>query len=410
MLHQIGRILITILSAITSAQVGVALSLVYFGKKLRAHKGYADYPTRRFPPISTENADIQLYMNGWTLYDDMIADIENAQETIYFETFEWRDDEMGNRFYNALVARAEAGVKVFIIYDRIATLLFNGALFDFSHVPNVEVLLLNAMRHASRLLQRRHWAITHRKIMVIDCEIGYVGGYNIGDNYGKQWRDTHMRLKGTGVAGLTYAFVDLWNTNRRSDLPELPYADQPWNADIQILRNVPYRHDYPIRSVYLSGLERADTRVIFTNPYLVPDSMLREALVLTAQRGVEVIILFPWRSDQIVTDWIARRFIDQLLAGGVKLFAYEGTMIHAKTVTVDGEWSCIGSANLDRLSLRVNHEITAAVFSQEVAEQLEEMFEIDSSTARELTLEKWRNRPIKMRIGELILSPLWRFV
>ncbi len=410
MLRHIGRILLTIFSAITSAQIGVTISLVFFGRKLRAQKGYADFPTRQFPAIKTENADIQLYMNGWSLYDDMIADIENAQHTIYFETFEWRDDEMGNRFYDALVARANAGVKVFIIYDRVATVLFNGALFDFSDIPNVEILLLNSLHHASHLFMRRHWAITHRKIMVTDCQVGYIGGYNIGDNYGKQWRDTHMRIEGIGVEGLNYAFVDLWNTNRPDNLPKLPYADQPWNASVQILRNVPYRHDYPIRSVYLSGLERADSQVIFTNPYLVPDSMLREALVLTAQRGVEVIILFPWRSDQIVTDWIARRFIDQLLAGGVKLYAYEGTMIHAKTLTVDGEWSCIGSANLDRLSLRVNHEITAAIFSPEVAQQLEEMFELDKTTARELTLEKWRNRPLKMRLGELILSPLWRFV
>jgi cardiolipin synthase len=242
---------------------------------------------------------------------------------------------------------------------------------------------------------------------VIDDVIGYVGGYNIGNLYATHWRDTHMRISGPAVWELRNAFVDFWNRWGRKDLPELsePGTDS-WHPTLRAARNSPAELRFPIRNIYLDALERATSHVLISQAYFIPDHDIRDALMRAAARGVDVRVLIPERSNHVVADWLARGHYSSLLKGGVRIFLYQGAMIHAKSATVDSRWSTIGSANIDRLSLTGNYEINLEIISESIAKSLDEIFATDLTRARELTIEEWEKRPLLQMLGERAVAPL----
>ena len=158
--------------------------------------------------------------------------------------------------------------------------------------------------------------------------------------------------------------------------------------------------------MYLEAIDRAADHIYLTHAYLIPDEDMLAALIRAARRGVDVRVIVPAQSNHIVADWLSRGFYGQLLRGGVRLFLYQGAMVHAKTATIDGQWSTIGTANLDRLSMLGNYEINMEAFSPEVARQLEEIFAIDSSNTTELTLPDWERRHAMVKFSETVLTPL----
>ena len=171
-------------------------------------------------------------------------------------------------------------------------------------------------------------------------------------------------------------------------------------------RNLPRLLVYPIRNMYLDAIDRASRHIYLTHAYLIPDADMLAALIRAARRGVDVRIIVPAESNHIVADWLSRGFYGQLLRSGVRLFLYQGAMVHAKTATIDGQWSTIGTANIDRLSLLGNYEINIEVFSPDVARQLEEIFAIDSSNTVELTEPEWKSRHAMVKFSETVLAPL----
>jgi cardiolipin synthase len=163
---------------------------------------------------------------------------------------------------------------------------------------------------------------------------------------------------------------------------------------------------FPIRAMYLEAIDRANEHVYLTHAYFVPDRAMRAGLIEAVKRGVDVQILLPRHSNHVTADWLARRHFDELLQAGVRIFGYEQIMIHSKTATVDGLWSTIGSANIDRLSLLGNYEINLEVYSERLATQMERMFEVDKTNAAEMTLEDWRSRPLSAKLAERALTTL----
>jgi len=346
-----------------------------------------------------------VYTYGRDLYVAMLADIAAAKHTIYFESFIWKGDHTGQLFKDALTAAADRGVDVYIIFDGFANTVVPRKFFRFD--PRLKVLEFPWV-HTSRWVGPiRSSGRDHRKIMVVDDEVGYVGGYNIGDLYTTKWRDTHLRLKGPAVWELRNAFVDFWNRWRTADLPELEVKGASrWRPTLRASRNSPAELRFPIRSIYLDALERATDHVLITQPYFIPDHDIREGLLRAAARGVDVRIIVPERSNHVVADWLARGHYTKLLSGGVRIFLYQGAMIHAKTATVDGIWSTIGTANIDRLSLTGNYEINMEIVSESMARTLEEIFQMDLTQTRELTLEEWEKRSVFARLGERAVAPL----
>ena len=196
--------------------------------------------------------------------------------------------------------------------------------------------------------------------------------------------------------------------NRLPRHPELAgLGEAVWDARFRVHRNVPEQLIYPIRAMFLEAIDRARDRVLFTQAYFIPDRELQRALIDAAERGVDVNILVPENSNHVIADWLARGQYSALLNGGVRLWLYQDAMVHAKTATVDGRWSTVGTANVDRLSLTGNYEINAEIFDEDVAAHLEEIFAKDLTNCRELTAEEWRGRPFAAKFSEVVLAP-WR--
>jgi cardiolipin synthase len=335
----------------------------------------------------------------------MLAAIRAAKKQILLESYIWKGDEVGTQFKQAVIEAAERGVDVYLIYDAFANLVVPRTFYDFP--PHVHVLRFPALRPKVVVSGIRHSGRDHRKILVVDDAIAFVGGYNIGSLYATHWRDTHLRVTGPSVWELRNAFVDFWNRWRTDDLPVLQDIGSPhWLPHLRAARNAPSELVFPIRGLYLDAIDRACSHVYITQAYFIPDRDILTALLNASARGVDVRVLVPERSNHVVADWLARGHYATLLRGGVRIFLYQGAMIHAKTATIDGAWSTVGTANIDRLSLTGNYEINLEVVDPQVAARLEDTFRMDLTNARELTLDEWERRPVLKKVAELVLSPL----
>ena len=374
--------------------------------------------SRPFPhaaPRTTSVGDGSLttYTFGADLYDDMIAAIDGAQKQIFFETFIWKGDAIGHRFKDALARALERGVEVYCIYDTFANLVVSGRFKRFP--KGMKVLRYPVYAAGWRFFDLRRYGRDHRKILVIDETIGFVGGYNVGSEYATQWRDTHLRITGPGVWGLRRAFADFWNLYRHKTLgadarPLLIDTASVWEPKVRFHRNVPRLWMFPIRAMYLEAINRASTNIWLTTAYFLPDQDFVDALKDAARRGVDVRVLVPLKSNHVVADWISRGYFTQLLEAGVRIFRFRDAMIHAKTATVDGSWTTVGTANIDRLSLSGNYEINVEVIDHALAESMAEIFATDCSNSLELTVAEWQARDVHRKFTEFVLTPLRPFL
>lgn len=387
------------------AQLATVGGLLVWASQRRKHRVPVGFPYLPPRSVTVRDSEVTVYTYGEHLYDAMIESIDAATDRVYLETFIWKNDPVGQRFKDALVRASERGVQVYVMYDVFANLVVSPAFFRFPRSVHVHPhplfgggLLFFHPRNSGR---------DHRKLVVVDGTTAFVGGYNIGELYARQWRDTHVRITGDIVTELDNAFADQWNGGPGAPRYALPSPQQrTWRPDIRVHRNTPRLFVYPIRNMYLEAIDRATDRIWLTHAYLVPDDDVSRALVDAAGRGVEVSIIIPAESNHIVADWLARSQYTRLLEAGVKLFLYQGAMIHSKTATIDGVWTTIGTANLDRLSLVGNYELNLEVTNQALAAVMEEVFATDLTNCERLTLDQWRRRGVTSKVTELILSPL----
>jgi cardiolipin synthase len=391
--------------------LGIVMSLV--DSYRRRGKKPKPFPVTAPRTVSIGDGTVTTYTYGKDLYADMLAAIEGAQRQILFETYIWKGDEVGERFKSALSAAADRGVDVYCIYDGFANLVVSPRFKRFP--PAMKVMRYPLYGAGWRFFDLRRYGRDHRKILVVDDSEGYVGGYNIGSSYETEWRDTHVRITGPGVWDLTRAFADFWNLNRRrriraSERPLLLETASTWEPRVRFQRNLPRLWMFPIRSMYMESINRASVNIWLTTAYFTPDQDFVDALRFAAQRGVDVRLLVPLKSNHIVADWISRGYFSQLLDAGVRIFRFKDAMVHAKTATVDGRWSTVGTANIDRLSLQGNYEINVEVIDESLAKTLEEIFTVDESNCIELTSGEWEARDLHRRFTEFVLKPLRTFL
>ncbi len=398
----------TILGGVFAIQLLIVSVLLIESKVRRRRVPPEGFPFFLPPPVTVAGTEVQLYSAGRQVFDAMLAAIEGARETIYLETFIWKGDTLGERFKQALINKARAGVAVYLIYDTFANIVVPRSFFQFP--PEVHVLPYRAWRRPWHALDFRRYGRDHRKILVVDGVVGFVGGYNIGEIYRTQWRDTHLRLVGPEVDDLTSAFVHFWNANRYPHLPILALPCRSWSSELRAHRNDPRQMIFPIRSIYIESIEQAQKHIFMTQAYFIPDEAILQAIRRAARRGVDVRVLVPWESNHVIADWLARHSFDLCLRSGVRIFGYQGAMIHAKTATIDTIWSMVGTANIDRLSLVGNYEINVEIFSPAVATAMEAIFCCDLTNAAEIRPEEWARRSWLARASELVLAPLWPFL
>ncbi|MFT4298704.1 MAG: phospholipase D-like domain-containing protein [Aeromicrobium sp.] len=389
------------LIAVTLTVVGI-MTTTKVRKVLRGQRAHG-FPVTAPQSVQTSRGAATTYTYGDDLFDDMISAIEAAEHRVFFESFIVKGDAEGRRFKAALQAAAARGVQVYVVYDGFANLVVRPSFYRFA--PGVHVLRYPIYNAGLKPFTPRRWGRDHRKILVVDDTVGFVGGYNIGSTYATQWRDTHVRITGSAVWDLANAFIDFWNTLRPGEAI-VGTGSTDWDPRVRIHRNIPRQLVFPIRNMYLEAIDRATRRIKITAAYFIPDSDILGALLEARARGVEIDIIVPEISNHVVTDWLSRGFYGRLLEAGVRIHRYRDHMVHAKTCTIDGEWTTIGTANIDRLSLSGNYEINVEVVDPALAAHLEAVFARDLTNCAELTPADWERRWFVSRICELLLSPL----
>jgi cardiolipin synthase len=366
-------------------------------------------------PLTSGN-QIDFYHEGRPAFDAMREAIRNAQDHIHLETFIFQPDATGREFLDLLTQKAKDGVEVRLLYDAMGSIRFHRYLL----APLREAggkssvfLPLNPFRRRLQINMRNH-----RKIMIVDGRIAFMGGLNIGDEYlGKVarfgfWRDTHLRLEGRAVGELQRIFLEDWDFAADEHLDDARYFPPcPVNGPypVQVIDSGPDRELKGIREMYFAAILQAKERVWIASPYCVPDSGLRDALRLAGYLGVDVRLLGQYHPDKWIPQFAARYYWAEMLDAGVKIYQYTKGMMHAKVVIVDGQWASVGTANLDNRSLHLNFEVNCLIYSPEAVAELEAAFQHDLGTAIRLDRAVYARRPFAGRLLEnaaRLLSPV----
>jgi cardiolipin synthase len=404
-LRRLGIRAFAVLMAVQVSLVGVLVAMDELRKRRQGPR--EGFPWVEQPEVELESGEsrLKLYPYGVRLYEAMLEEIERAERKIFVGTFIWKGDEVGRRFVEALARKARQGVKVCVIFDGLANVVVPPSFKRFPQ--EIHTLHFRPLWGPANLANPRNVFRYHRHLMAVDGRVAFLGGYNIGSLYAAGWRDTHVEVRGLGAREVENDFVGFWNTHRPPDLPKLePAGERSWDPAAVFHRNDPYMRIFPIRAMYLEAIDRANEHVYLTHAYFIPDRAMRAGLAEAARGGVDVQVLVPEHSNHVTADWLGRRHFHELLQAGVRIFRYRHIMIHSKTATIDGAWSTVGSANIDRYSLLGNYEINLEVYSERFAAQMERMFELDKTNARELTLEEWEGRPLPAKIVERVLATL----
>lgn len=365
---------------------------------------------------------VELLVDGPTTYDSMLAAIENAKDHINFETYIIEDDEVGRRFAELLTSKQRSGVQVNVVYDSVGAINTPKEFFKPLQESGVNVLEFNPI---NPLNARKGWQVNrrdHRKLLIVDGQIAFVGGINISSVYSsgsfgrskptqsnQPWRDTHLRMAGPVVGEFQKLFMATWGEQKGEPLAPRNYFPVPGNKGNEVVRAIGSSPEEAYSQIYLtllSAINSAETRIYLTNAYFVPDPQLLAALKEAVQRRVDVRLLLPGKSDSALVLYASRSYYDELLASGVKIHERQDALLHAKTALIDGVWSTVGSTNLDWRSFLNNQEINAVVLGQDFGAQMQALFEKDLASSKPVTLEAWRKRSIGARIKEK-MARLW---
>jgi cardiolipin synthase len=399
----IKRTLLSLIGFAITLQAVVVVILEAFSLIRRQKRHQGTFPHLSLEEVVIGENTVQIYAYGHDLYESMLSAIDTAQKSIYLETYIWKDDQVGQEFKQKLICKVNQGLDVYVIFDSFANTVVPHTFKVFP--TNIHVLKYQSFNKPWYIFDPRRYALDHRKILVVDNSIGFIGGFNLGTLYETTWRDTHMRVKGPATAHLAQSFIDFWNQHTPDHDHITQHHTRCFDPLINIRGNSAIRLTFPIRDMYIEAIDKAERSILLSNAYFVPDRVLLGALKAAAQRGVNVEILVPWISNHVIADWLTRGHFAECLKAGIHIFGYRD-MLHAKTCTIDGEWSTIGTANLDRLSSVGNYELNVEVYSKKLAYQMEELFKSDRSNSFELKLEQWLKRPWYAILSERILTPL----
>ncbi len=369
-------------------------------------------PVRRSQDTAVGGNRVGLLHDGAEAFPAMLEDIAAARSEILLEMYWFGSDRTGRRFAEALARRAKQGVRVRIIYDAIGSIEADDDMFVELEASGCEVHQYNPIapwrqRFRLGLVNRRD----HRKMLIVDGQIGYTGGLNLADPWapesdgGQSFRDTMIRIDGPATADLRAVFMDSWTKLAGEAAEPVPGVARIAGAPdetcgVTILANKYLGERRAIRREYLRRIRLARRSVYLANSYFLPDRTIRRYLLAAVRRGVDVRVLVPGKSDVPAVYFAARRLYEPLLEAGVRLYEWHATVLHAKTAVVDGSWSTIGTYNLDYRSWRFNLEVTAAVDDPGFGTAMERRFLEDLANAAPVDIRHFGFRPLAERIAE----------
>lgn len=372
-------------------------------------------------PLTAGNS-VKLLINGENKFPEVIRAIQQAKKFIHIEYYIYEDGEIGRTLENLLIQKVNEGVEVRFIYDDFGSRSIRRKQVPRLRKAGVQTFpfyKVNFLMFANRLNYRNH-----RKIIVVDGEIGFVGGINVSDRYinhpdnpGKlYWRDTHVMIEGPGVHYLQYLFLCDWNFCAEECLvpnddffPPIHTLPQKDNKMVQIAASGPDSDTPTVLFSMLQAIHLASEEILITTPYFIPGESILDALIVSALGGVSVKLLVPKNSDSFVVDAAARSYYEDLLDAGVEIYLYHKGFVHAKTMVTDRKTAIVGTANMDNRSFDLNFEVNAIIYDEAVANELRQIFFDDLQHAEKLSPETWRNRPVTAQMLEKtarLVSPL----
>ena len=358
-------------------------------------------------PVSEGN-HVELLINGDRIFPAYLDTIAGAQRTLNLLTYAYWTGDITREVAEAVCARARSGVECNVLVDALGGAKMDSSLREPMAEAGVTFARFRPVKpYAARRLTNR----THRKILVADGSVAMTGGVGIAEEWTgdaqdpDHWRDTHVRVRGPVVRGLQGAFAENWLEATgevlagEGYLPELEPVED--GGPMQVMRSSAGVGDTDVEALYFLAIASAKRSLDLTAAYFAPRPAFIEALVEAAGRGVAVRILVPGSHiDKEVVRVAGRSSYDQLLEAGIRIYEYTPTMLHAKTMVVDGAWSSVGSVNFDNRSFQLHDEATLCVQSEAFASLLTETFETDLAVAEAFTLERWRARPLRKRVAE----------
>jgi len=366
-------------------------------------------------PISARNRSA-IFNNGMDTYAAMLSDIRNAKVHIHLSSYIVRDDEIGKTFQQALIQKVQQGVKVKLLYDGIGSIKLRDSYIRTLQDGGVDCACFFPLRPS--FLKKRMNYRNHRKIIVVDGIIGFLGGINFGDEYvGKHprlgyWRDTHLRLEGDSVYWLQEVFLKDWEmaTREKPDDPtffpeHLCTAEEP----VQIVAAGPNRRGDAIHDSDYAMITAARERIWITTPYFIPSAGIAMALHDAAMSGLDVRIIIPYVPDTWLVHLATLSYVEEMMRSGVRVWQYKKGFVHAKTMIVDKLVAVVGSANMDLRSFFSNFEINAHLFHPDAIDHVERDFLQDLKDSTEINLQKFLKRSRLQKVKEAmarILSPL----
>lgn len=357
----------------------------------------------------TDGNQVEILFNGEEFYPRLWEALMAAEHLITWHVFWFKPSQLADRLSDVLIERLRAGVKVLLLYDSFGAHGTGSEYWEKLRKAGAEVHPFRPFRwHEMYKWQER----THMRTVVIDGCIGFTGGFAIHDYWqgdGRQpdnWRDTSARIEGPSVHQLQAAFADDWaEATGQLLVGDTLFPSEPLDRDgphtAGVLYGSPSLGSTDIERFYALTIAGARRRLWITNAYFVPDDDFRRLLLEACAAGVDVRVLTPGgNTDKPSTWYAARAHYEELLAGGVRIYEYEPTMVHAKTISVDGAWCAVGSANFDNRSMSLNDEVVLMMRAPDLAQRLEARFEADIELARELQLETFRQRKAMDRARE----------
>ena len=369
--------------------------------------------------VLTDNNDISIYTDGKEKFRALYEEIKKAKKYIHIQYYIFRNDELWQAIEPLLIEKSKQGVEVRVLFDSMGCRSMKNK--DWEHLEESGIEVAEFFPALFGNLQLRVNYRNHRKIVVIDGRIGFVGGFNVGREYlglDKKfgyWRDTHLRIEGAAVTALAVRFVLDWNYAAKENLFledrlfEIPDYEKEGHDPVQIISSGPDSNTKTIHDNYLRLIHKAKNHVYIQTPYFIPDASILDALKIAAKSGVDVRIMIPCKPDHPFVYWATYSYIGELVEAGAKCYTYDNGFLHAKTLEVDGNVACVGTANMDFRSFGLNFEVNAVIYSKETTSKLERAFENDMTRSTQITRKIYDERSLIIKFKEQIsrlLSPL----
>ena len=361
---------------------------------------------------------VHVLLNGAETFPLMLRDIRKAKSTITFAQYLYEDGSIAREFAETFAERCRAGVKVNILLDSHGSAKVPAEIIDVMktggcHVEYFRRIEADGILFPWKLLRYNYRS--HRRVLVIDGQIGFTGGYGISEAWTgdgrtpEHWRDTNVRVEGPLVKSLQAGFAESWLETTGIAIGGegyFPRVDPVGDVTGQIVKSSPTGGSFQNYMLFLLSINSAKKSILITNPYFMPDNVMTEALINAAARGVRVTVLLPGEADSQLTYTASRSHYGRLLLGGIEVYEYKGALLHAKTIVVDGVWSTIGSTNFDNRSFALNQEINLTVYNSGIAQRMEQIFQEDLKCSQRITYEQWRSRGLYERLIEMFAFPI----